>query len=223
MTQPTPPQPRKQPQQTRSQRMVQAILDACQKILQEYGETALTLPLLETVSGVGKGSIYQYFPNLEAIVAGLYQRECRRTINATVLTPPDTDDLPLEHHLRRLIRQSVASHRQLRQLHSSFHQRYSAHFDIHEMVGEDYGMDNYIADHFIPRILRHFPAAAAVSPGQLATFALFSLQAIRSQFFTALEFQPDTIFEPAFEDYLIELGFWVLQRQLAAIPPQPAD
>ena len=43
-------------------------------ILDEEGEEALTVARIAEVSGAAVGSIYQYFPNKDAIVAMLYER-----------------------------------------------------------------------------------------------------------------------------------------------------
>ncbi len=47
---------------------------ACLHILDEEGEEALTVARIAEVSGAAVGSIYQYFPNKDAIVAMLYER-----------------------------------------------------------------------------------------------------------------------------------------------------
>ena len=49
------------------------MLDATQAILNRDGPAALTTPAIAAESGVSVGSIYQYFPNKEAIVLALYE------------------------------------------------------------------------------------------------------------------------------------------------------
>lgn len=213
-----PPQPRKTPKQSRSQHMVTAILDACLKILTEHGEQALTLPLLEHVSGAGKGSIYQYFPNLDAIVAALYQRECEAAIHGNLsrtASPLHDKATTLTALLEDMITHSVASHDRLRRLHSSFHLRYSAYYDIGKIYGEDYGVLNFVEDHFVPLIRKMYPLATSED---ITEAALFCLQGIKSQFFNALELYPEKIYEAEFQAYLIKIGHWILSERL-----QPQD
>ena len=210
MTQELPPQPRKIPKQSRSQHMVSAILDSCQKILEDFGEESLTLPLLEKISGAGKGSIYQYFPNLSAIVASLYQRECSSFLNLSlekVLHPKPAETL--DEFLRHLIVSSVESHRKLRSLHSSFYGRYNVHYDIWQMYNEEYGHMEFIEKYVVPLIIREFPQNVHEDP---LSAGVFSLQAIRSQYFAALEYYPDKIFEESFVQYLIDTGYSVLKN-----------
>ncbi|BFM08249.1 TetR/AcrR family transcriptional regulator [Halioxenophilus aromaticivorans] len=209
-----PPKPRKAPKQSRSQHMVSAILDACLRILTDYGEEALTLTLLEKISGAGKGSIYQYFPNLEAIVAALYQRECHRMIDQDLLRLTAVDERcnnSLESLLETMITLSVKAHDRLRRLHSSFHERYSTYFDIGKMYGEDYGVIKFVEDIFVPLAHKEYPEATLESLRDATVFALHGMQ---SQYFTALAFYPNKIYEPHFSRYLVKTGLWILNESL---------
>jgi AcrR family transcriptional regulator len=66
---------RRRPRQLRSQITVTALLDATKLVLLERGYTGATTNLVADVAGVGIGSLYEYFPNKEALVAGLIERE----------------------------------------------------------------------------------------------------------------------------------------------------
>lgn len=66
---------RKIPQQARSHALVEAILDAAAQILQKHGRRAATTNAIAGRAGVSIGSLYQYFPNGEAIVVALAERE----------------------------------------------------------------------------------------------------------------------------------------------------
>ena len=68
------PQPRKQPVQARSRALVDAIAEACLRILEKEGEDALTVNRIAEVSGATVGSIYQYFPHKESMIAAVYER-----------------------------------------------------------------------------------------------------------------------------------------------------
>ncbi len=77
---------RKRPTQSRSRALVDAVEQACLRILDESGEASLTVARIAEVSGVAVGSIYQYFPNKDAIVALLYERNLRPWVSADELT-----------------------------------------------------------------------------------------------------------------------------------------
>ncbi|SCC72321.1 TetR/AcrR family transcriptional regulator [Acinetobacter albensis] len=66
---------RKQPKQQRAKMIVDDILQATQQCIAEYGLAGLTTPKIAECSGVGVGSIYQYFENKEQIVEELLLRK----------------------------------------------------------------------------------------------------------------------------------------------------
>lgn len=66
--------PRKQPCQARSRVTVDAILDACARLLREGGYAALTTNHIAECAGVSIGTLYEFFPSKEAIVAALIER-----------------------------------------------------------------------------------------------------------------------------------------------------
>lgn len=63
--------PRKKPIQSRSRETVRAILEAAARILATEGPDGLTTNRVAKVAGVSIGSLYQYFPDRNAVVAGL--------------------------------------------------------------------------------------------------------------------------------------------------------
>ena len=67
------PKPRKLPKQGRSRILVESLKQACLLILQRDGYKALTATRIASVSGVAMGSLYQYFPNVDAIVVATYE------------------------------------------------------------------------------------------------------------------------------------------------------
>ena len=66
------PKPRKQPKQERSRLLVESVKQACREVLNNEGAEALTTLHLAEVTGISVGSLYQYFPNIESVVAALY-------------------------------------------------------------------------------------------------------------------------------------------------------
>lgn len=68
------PQPRKSPRQLRSQQTVDTILQATAQVLASHGYAGTNTNLIAETAGVSVGSLYQYFPNKNALIAALRDR-----------------------------------------------------------------------------------------------------------------------------------------------------
>jgi AcrR family transcriptional regulator len=84
--------PRKLPKQARSEATVEAILEAAAQVFERHGYAAGTTNRIAERAGVSIGSLYQYFPNKDAILVGLVRGHLAE--GATALQP----------HLERLSR-----------------------------------------------------------------------------------------------------------------------
>ena len=70
----SPVSPRKSPLQERSRRTVERILDAAARIFHEQGYAGATTNDIAAEAGVSVGSLYQYFPNKDALLVALTKR-----------------------------------------------------------------------------------------------------------------------------------------------------
>jgi AcrR family transcriptional regulator len=67
-------QPRKTPQQSRSVATVESIYDATIQVLLKNGAHRLTTVLVAQRAGVSVGTLYQYFPNKQALLFAVLER-----------------------------------------------------------------------------------------------------------------------------------------------------
>jgi AcrR family transcriptional regulator len=74
--------PRKSPSQSRSKDTVDAIVAAATRILRERGYAQTNVNRVAERAGVSVGSLYQYFPSKEALVAEVARRHSTRMIDA---------------------------------------------------------------------------------------------------------------------------------------------
>src|SRR3954449_2194931 len=75
----TPVQPlRRAPMQRRSVERVQRMLDAAQQLVAEVGYDALTTTLIAERADVSIGSLYQFFPDKQAVVRAVALRNLER-------------------------------------------------------------------------------------------------------------------------------------------------
>jgi AcrR family transcriptional regulator len=70
----SPVSPRKSPIQERSRRTVERILDAAARIFHEQGYAGATTNDIADEADVSVGSLYQYFPNKDALLVALTKR-----------------------------------------------------------------------------------------------------------------------------------------------------
>lgn len=69
--------PRKTPLQARAQATYDAVLEAAARILESGGLAAVNTNAIAAKAGISVGSLYQYFPSKEAVLAELLARERR--------------------------------------------------------------------------------------------------------------------------------------------------
>ncbi len=96
--------PRKKPRQRRSQQTVAAILEAAARILVDDGYAKLTTNHVAEVAGVSIGSLYQYFPNKQALVLALAESHIGREIERVAAMTVEFQKLALPEATRRCIR-----------------------------------------------------------------------------------------------------------------------
>ncbi|MBQ0826604.1 TetR/AcrR family transcriptional regulator [Streptomyces tagetis] len=103
-------QPRRKPRQVRAELTRERILTAAAHVFAEYGYAAGTTNRIAERARVSIGSLYQYFPNKDAILAELAVRH----IDRGMWTQADRLDLSpgsLEAMVRALVRDAVDNHR----------------------------------------------------------------------------------------------------------------
>jgi AcrR family transcriptional regulator len=100
--------PRKTPAQSRAAATVHAILEGAANILERQGFDGYTTNEIAARAGVSIGSLYQYFPNKDAVTIALIEREMVGMIDEVVaalaLTPPRK---ALQETIRAAVRNQV--------------------------------------------------------------------------------------------------------------------
>jgi AcrR family transcriptional regulator len=110
--------PRKRPIQARAQYTVEAILDAAIQVFERHGYVAGTTARIAERAGVAVGSLYQYFPNKDAILVAVALRHLEEGAAALEQLFAQSDPAePLATLVRRFITGMLALHAQHPQLH----------------------------------------------------------------------------------------------------------
>lgn len=109
--------PRKSPRQRRSAETVEAILGAAAQVFSDRGYAGTTTNHIAKRAGVSIGSLYQYFPNKDAILVALVQRHVEEAAGAlaamvqTALEGGWDLDRLMDHLVRASLRQHAEAPR----------------------------------------------------------------------------------------------------------------
>ena len=96
---------RRRPRQSRGQRRVELLLEAAATVIARDGIEAATAEAIAAEAKTAKGSLYQFFPNRDAVLAALALRYAdeMRAIHERAL-PLDPLELPLDRLIDRVVR-----------------------------------------------------------------------------------------------------------------------
>ncbi len=103
-------QPRKQPSQARSRATVNAILEAAARILTAADSRPFSTNTIADMAGVSIGTLYQYFPSKEAILAELGRRHAGEMNRAVITALSIASDDSLEGIVTSLIKAFIDAH-----------------------------------------------------------------------------------------------------------------
>jgi AcrR family transcriptional regulator len=109
--------PRKYASQERSRATVDALVEATARILVHEGFGKASTNRIANVAGVSVGSLYQYFPSKEALVAAVIERHNREIMQAVRGELAEVLTQPVEQAVRKLVAVAVRAHRVDPKLH----------------------------------------------------------------------------------------------------------
>lgn len=108
---------RKAPKQERARAKVAAILDATVRVLLDEGYDRASTNRIAREAGVSVGSLYQYFPNKEALVLAVARRHSEHMMAVLSHTAAELTDAPVERAVASFVRSMLAAHRVEPELH----------------------------------------------------------------------------------------------------------
>ena len=109
--------PRKSASQERSRSTVDALLEATARVLIKEGYDKASTNRIAEVAGVSIGSLYQYFPGKEALVAAVIDRHTQEISEVTRKALVRAAALPIEAAAREFISVAIDAHRVNPKLH----------------------------------------------------------------------------------------------------------
>lgn len=166
--------PRKSASQQRSRITVNSLLEATARILVREGFDKASTNRIAEVAGVSVGSLYQYFPSKEALVAALIDRHNQEVMRAVQGELAEAANLPIEQAVRKLVEVAVKAHRVDPKLHRVLAERIP-HVGRLEKVAA-FNRQNYAV--FAAYLERHREEIRAVDLGLAAFVCVTSIEAL---------------------------------------------
>ncbi len=118
MTAKNAPNRRRRPLQARSTATVEAILEATAQVLETRGYEGTTTNRIAGRAGVSVGSLYQYFPSKDALIAALVERHFAQLTERVLATLDRVKGQPVDQGVQAIIDTILSAHRH----HCSRHQ-----------------------------------------------------------------------------------------------------
>ena len=209
-------EPRREPIQERSQALVDAIVEAGLRILENEGLAQLTTTRIAEVAGVSVGSLYRYFPNKQAIVArvldALVVAEQRATLDEETIVR-DLSSVPAEEALRTIVLFNIDYHRRQLALGDDFYREHHRDFSLGAKMGHEQGL------RVIRGVLEAHRDSLEIPNLDIAAFML--ARGASALVRIAVEERPDLIESDEFAEELIRV--FTAYFGAPAAPPDPND
>jgi AcrR family transcriptional regulator len=109
--------PRKAASQERSRRTVDAIVEGATRVLVKEGYDRASTNKIAAVAGVSIGSLYQYFPSKEALVAAVSERHSHEVLQLMRNALAKVAARPIEVAAREFVSVAIDAHRVNPRLH----------------------------------------------------------------------------------------------------------
>jgi AcrR family transcriptional regulator len=150
----------------------EATLDATAALVAEHGLTSVTMSQIATETGIGRATLYKYFPDVEAILLAWHERQITRHLQHLVQVRDQAAgaDGQLEAVLEAyaLIQHEHPSTELVALLHTGEHV-IQAHQQLHALIAELVAEGAQTGD-----------LCDDVAPGELASYCLHALTAAGS-------------------------------------------
>lgn len=190
----SPYQSRKRPVQERSRITWDAILQAAAHILVEDGYSGLTTNRVADRAGVSIGSLYQYFPNKESIVATLVEKQVEQDRRHLETMLEQIGEASLEEAVHQLVGALIHRCREEKALAAALREqipRVERSGTVQDALS--------LYEEMVAKLLKERFQASAES---LRMIVFMTVQAVDAILRTAVYEHPDWIEQPGFRDRL---------------------
>jgi AcrR family transcriptional regulator len=196
---------RRNPKQERARETVEIIFEAAARILQQEDRAALNTNIIAERAGISVGTLYQYFPNKEAILVAMARRELESSGKAVLMAIADASADPQTDPARQAVRALIATFTRQRKVRQIL---------IDTLVAEGFGAE---LDQNVQKVVQVISGQTErFLPGRkepLPAVTLFVItRAVNGVLRAASHEQPSLLGLPEFEDALVLLVRAYLER-----------
>ena len=209
-----PPAPRKLPKQSRSLILVKSIQQACLQILKQEGPESLTTQRIADVAGVNIASLYQYFPNKEAILAQVFEEQIDEYIESArdkIFAIDRLSRTDFRATVCAIVDMELDQRLLLYRMEPAFYSTYQQSLDIHARVDElTVSMKNPSwGEWFVDFLAMH---REALSQEELATLSKLASHTLTGTLDSVVRNEPELLEQPSFREELYRLLLALLAR-----------
>jgi AcrR family transcriptional regulator len=208
---------RKEPKRRASREIVEAIEGACIRILEREGVDALTTNRIAEVAGVSIGSLYQYYPNKEAIVKSLYREALEKDLSAPTMkafrarVQATISEKSFRETLADFLDAVIDRHRRMLRLAPRYYTENLRDYDVDKFIRERYRA-RLTTDAWLEYLVSLY-SERIPNPENLALKSFVVMRASLGAINAAIEDFPELLESTEFRDELVELVLRYLEYE----------
>jgi AcrR family transcriptional regulator len=187
--------------------LVKAIREACLKILEQEGPDQLTTQRIADVAGINIASLYQYFPNKEAVLAEVFEEQIRLYTSTAQKRFQEIDRLSrvsLEDTLAAIIDMEIKQCLLLHRMDPEFYRTYRHSFDIHRRINElTVSLENPAWEDWFPQLLAYH--REKLRSEDIAALTSIAIHALSGTILSVLAEDPARLEQEMFREELLTL------------------
>lgn len=190
--------PRKVPQQQRSQETVNAVFEAVVQMIEKRDVNDPTVSAIAERAGVSVGSVYQYFPTKEALIASLIGFHLKQRMAELDAAIASVAGLGAEPAAERLVDHLLGSKRSMVRVENAMLRYFVRVGDLPSLTAMDEHMNQAVA-----RFLSGL--GTQIRPVNLETASFLISNALRSAVLLSVVQKPERLSDPDFRNELVQL------------------
>jgi AcrR family transcriptional regulator len=200
--------PRKQPKQARSQAMVETILAAATRVLTTRGYARTNTNAVAEEADISVGSLYQYFPNKDAIIAALHQRHAQQMRDLIRQTLADLNHT--RPSLKSAMQQLIQAWMQAHQLAPELHHILESDTPVFAQPNSNDKAEEQIVFNEVTQFLHHYQSELPPTALPLTTYLV--IKTIESLVHAIVIDPPEGLSPQALEEGILAMVMGYLHR-----------